>query len=83
MTAPHPRQLEQARLMLAPYGTAMSTRALADLLAYRTTTPVIELIRAGAFPAIDLSGGRYSIPTETLIPWLATRLTTPISEEEN
>lgn len=67
---------DRARELLRPYGVAMSTGQLAELLAYKTTAPVLELIREEqAFPAINLGRGRYSIPTETLIPWLAARLT--------
>jgi hypothetical protein len=76
MPLPTPASREdRARELLKPYGVAMSTSDLAELLAYKTTAPVLDLIRDKEFAAINLGRGRYSIPTETLIPWLAARLT--------
>lgn len=82
MTSPDPSRLEQAKEMLAPYGTAMTTSELAGLLAQRTTRRVLAMIRADEFPAIHLGGERYSIPTNTLIPWLAERLTPNTPQED-
>lgn len=81
MTTPDERE-QRARDMLRPYGEAMSPSQLAGLLSYRTTAPVLGMIRRGEFVAIDLGGGRYSIPTETLTRWLASRLTTVTEEDK-
>lgn len=82
MTDTEDPRLAQARDLLAPYGDAISAAQLAPLLTYRRSGPVRALIEAGEFPAIALGHGRYSIPTKTLIPWLASRLTPAPKEDQ-
>lgn len=75
-------RLALAKDLLAPYGPAISPAQLAGLLSYRSTNQVIEMCRRAEFVAIHKGGGRYSIPTKTLIPWLAQRLNAAPQEEK-
>lgn len=82
MTDTEDPRLPVARSLLAPYGDALAPAQLAGLLSYKSTNQVIDMCRSGEVTAIHKGGGRYSIPTVTLIPWLAARLTLAPEEEK-